>query len=156
MLRISKLADYGTIVMVYLAKRAPVLCNARDIALHTHLTVPTVSKLLKRLASAGLLSSMRGVTGGYRLQRVAEDISLADILFALDEYHGLTECSSQSKACVLQDVCQLQGHWRFISQSIESALASVSLATLIQPVLSTIDVACISPLAARVSGVSHA
>ena len=69
MLRISKLADYGTVVMVYLAKHAQELCNARDIALHTHLAVPTVSKILKRLTGAGLLTSVRGVAGGYRLQR---------------------------------------------------------------------------------------
>ena len=74
MLRISKLADYGTVVMVYLAKRPEQLCNARDIALQTHLTVPTVSKLLKRLTAARLLISARGVAGGYRLQRPATEI----------------------------------------------------------------------------------
>lgn len=62
MLRISKLADYGTVVMVYLAKHPQDLCNARDIAVHTHLSVPTVSKILKRLAGAGLLASVRGVS----------------------------------------------------------------------------------------------
>ena len=66
MLRISKLADYGTVIMVYLAKHPQQLCNARDIALHTHLTVPTVSKLLKRLTAAGLVRSVGGVAGGYR------------------------------------------------------------------------------------------
>lgn len=152
MLRISKLADYGTVVMVYLAKRANTLCNARDIALHTHLTVPTVSKLLKRLTAAGLLTSLRGVKGGYRLQRAACNISVAQIIYALDEYRGLTECSMQPNECSLQGVCHIQGNWRLISQSIESALESVSLEALAEPILPAAKRERIKQLA---MGVSH-
>jgi FeS assembly SUF system regulator len=154
MLRISKLADYGTVVMVYLAKRSQQLCNARDIALHTHLTVPTVSKLLKRLTAAGLLSSARGVTGGYRLQRPATDISVAEIIYALDEYRGLTECSLQPNECSLQGVCHIQGNWRLISQAIESALNGVSLEALSKPTLSIVDLDRIKRLA-EFNGVSR-
>lgn len=133
MLRISKLADYGTVVMVYLAKHMQELCNARDIAIHTHLAVPTVSKILKRLTSAGLLTSVRGTAGGYRLQRPASEISVSQIIFALEEHRGLTECSLQPNECSLQSVCHIQGNWRLISQSIETALDSVSLASLAKP-----------------------
>lgn len=133
MLRISKLADYGTVVMVYLAKRPKQLCNARDIARDTHLSVPTVSKLLKRLTNAGLLSSVRGVRGGYCLQREACDISVTQIIYALDESRGLTECSSHSNECSLQGVCSIQDNWRLISQTIEQALNNVSLETLAKP-----------------------
>ena len=136
MLRISKLADYGTVVMVYLAKRPKQLCNARDIARDTHLTIPTVSKLLKRLTLAGLLSSVRGVHGGYRLQRDASDISVTQIIYALDSSRGLTECSSQVNECSLQGVCPIQGNWRLISQTIENALNNVSLEALAKPTLS--------------------
>lgn len=135
MLRISKLADYGTVVMVYLSRHSQRLCNARDIALHTHIAMPTVSKLLKRLTTAGLLSSVRGVNGGYRLQRDANNISVAQIIYAVDEYRGLTECSAQPNMCSLQGVCHIQGNWRLISQSIESALDSVSLEALARPIL---------------------
>jgi FeS assembly SUF system regulator len=136
MLRISKLADYGTVLMVYLAKQSPQLCNARDIALHTHISVPTVSKLLKRLANEGLLSSVRGVNGGYRLQRSAHNISVAQIVYALDDSRGLTECSTHSNMCSLRGVCHIQSHWQLISQTIESALDSVSLDALTKPHLS--------------------
>lgn len=155
MLRISKLADYGTVVMVYLAKRSQQLCNARDIALHTHLTVPTVSKLLKRLTAAGLLSSVRGVTGGYRLERPAANISVAEIIYALDEDRGLTECSMHPNECSLQHVCHIQGNWQLISQAIESALESVSLEALAKPTLSRIDLGRIKQVAIAGSGVSH-
>ncbi len=152
MLRISKLADYGTVIMVYLARCSQTLCNARDIALHTHLTVPTVSKLLKRLTASGLLTSVRGVTGGYRLQRAASEISVAEIIYALEEQSGLTECSVQPNECSLQGVCHIQGNWRLISQAIETALDSVSLEALAKPSLQTFEIDRIKQLA---SGVSH-
>lgn len=152
MLRISKLADYGTVVMVYLAKRAETLCNAREIALHTHLTVPTVSKLLKRLTAAGLLTSVRGVSGGYRLKRPASEISVAQIISALEDQLGLTQCSLHPNECSLQEVCHVQGNWRVISQAIETALDSVSLEVLAKPTIKHVDLERIKQLA---SGVSH-
>ncbi|HAT1804117.1 SUF system Fe-S cluster assembly regulator [Legionella pneumophila] len=151
MLRVSKLADYGTVVMVYLAKHSQELCNARDIALHTHLTVPTVSKILKRLTSAGLLTSVRGVSGGYRLQRPAAEISVSEIIFALEEHRGFTECSMQPNDCFLQGVCTIQGNWRLISHAIETALDSVSLEALAKPTLPTRDVERVRQLASGVN-----
>jgi FeS assembly SUF system regulator len=151
MLRISKLADYGTVVMVYLVKNAHVLCNARDIALHTHLAVPTVSKILKRLTSAGLLTSVRGVAGGYRLQRSASEISVSQIIYALEEHRGFTECSLQPNDCSLQGVCTIQGNWRLISHAIETALDSVSLDALAKPILPTQDIDRVRQLASGVN-----
>ncbi|OGV51416.1 MAG: SUF system Fe-S cluster assembly regulator [Legionellales bacterium RIFCSPHIGHO2_12_FULL_42_9] len=133
MLRISKLADYGTVIMVYLAKLEARFSNAGDIASHTHLAKPTVSKLLKRLTAAGLLVSVRGVSGGYRLQRLASEISIADIIYAVEGNPGLVECSVLPSPCSLQSVCSIQGNWRLISQAIETALDSVSLEALARP-----------------------
>ena len=133
MLRISKLADYGTVVMVYLARQEKVLSNARDIAKSTHLTLPTVSKILKILTKANVLVSERGVRGGYRLAYPASQISVADIVFALEQQRGFTACSLAAGECGLQPVCPVQGNWRIISQAIEGALASLSLEALAQP-----------------------
>jgi FeS assembly SUF system regulator len=151
MLRISKLADYGTVVMVHLAKQTQQLCNARDIALQTHLTVPTVSKILKRLTGAGLLVSVRGVSGGYRLQRPAADISVSEIIFALEEHKGFTECSLHPNDCFLEGVCAIKGNWRLISHAIETALDSVSLEALAKPTLPTRDVERVRQLASGVN-----
>ncbi|MCX7115373.1 MAG: SUF system Fe-S cluster assembly regulator [Gammaproteobacteria bacterium] len=134
MLRISKLADYGTVVMVYLARHAK-LCNAKEIAHSTRLALPTVSKLLKQLTHAGLLVSERGAGGGYRLQREAGHISVADVVYAVDEKRGLTECSVHGSCCVLESVCSVKGNWRLISQAVELALQSVTLAALALPVI---------------------
>lgn len=147
MLRISKMADYGTVVMVYLARRQQALCNARDIAQHTHVPAPMASKLLKRLTAAGLLISVRGVSGGYRLQREAAAISVAEIIYALEDNRGLTECSLQPNECSLQGVCHIQGNWRLISRAIEAALGSVSLEMLARPNLEAVDIDKVRQLA---------
>ena len=138
MLRISKLADYGTVVMVFLAGRTHV-SSARDIAKYTHLSLPTVSKVLKKLTAADLLVSTRGTAGGYRLKHAAADISVGQILYAFDETRGLTACSSEPEACALHHVCHVQGNWRLISHSIEAALDSVSLDALAKPVIPASD-----------------
>ena len=135
MLRISKLADYSTVIMVYLAKQGELLCNARDIAVHTHLSLPTVSKVLKRLTASGLLASVRGANGGYRLQRSPSDISVANIIDALEGKSSLVECGLLPNSCSLQGVCLIQGNWRLISHAIEMALDSVSLEALAKPML---------------------
>lgn len=150
MLRISKLTDYGTVVMVALAKHAPDMCSARGVAELTHLALPTVSKLLKRLTAAGLLVSTRGVTGGYQLKRPASQISVAAIIYALDEQRGLTECSMQHNACSLNRVCHIQNNWRAISSAIESALESVSLETLAMPELPSVSLERVKQLATGV------
>ncbi|MFC3909512.1 SUF system Fe-S cluster assembly regulator [Legionella dresdenensis] len=152
MLRINKLADYGTVVMVYLAKHPHTLSSARDIAQNTHLTVPTVSKLLKKLTNAGLLVSVRGAAGGYKLQRQASEISVTQIIYALDEQRGLTECSLQPNECSLQSVCHVQGNWRLIGRAIEAALDSVSLEKLARPNMPAVEIERIRQLA---SGVKH-
>lgn len=151
MLRISKLADYGTVVMVHLAKHAENLSNARDIAEQTHLAIPTVSKLLKRLTTAGLLVSVRGVAGGYRLKRPASAISVAEIIFAFEESRGLVACYS-SDNCSLQPDCHIQGNWRLISKAVEMALESVSLEGLAKPKMALTELERIKQLAIGVSG----
>ncbi len=151
MLRISKLADYGTVVMVYLALHSEQLLNAKDIAAHTHLAVPTVTKLLKLLANAGLLQSQRGAKGGYNLARTAEQISIADIIQAVEGPTGLTECSEHHGGCTLESVCHVRGNWQLISRAITTALESVSLADLAKPsfVAARIDVSTIQNMTAR-------
>lgn len=140
MLRISKLADYGTVVMVYLAKNQNRLLNARAISEGTKLAVPTVSKVLKKLTNSGLLRSERGVAGGYQLIRKAEQISIADIIYAVEEQRGLTSCSVAHGDCVIEPYCAIQGNWRLISRAIETALEDLTLAQLAKPGLKTVRV----------------
>ncbi len=132
MINISKLADYSTVIMAYLA-RTGTAQNARDIAQATHIALPTVSKILKILAKANLLESHRGAKGGYDLARPAEKISLADIINAFDGGIGLTECSRAAGLCAVEEACGIRHSWRNIGLIVRELLEQVTLAEMLKP-----------------------
>ena len=88
MLRISKLTDYGTVVLAHLAANQAAVCSAADVASATGIAPPTVSKLLKSLGRSGLVTSTRGASGGYQLSRDPQEISAADVIDALEAKLG--------------------------------------------------------------------
>jgi len=133
-LRISKLTDYGTLVLVHLAgyeKNA--LCSATELAAGTGLALPTVQKVLKTLARAKLVLSARGADGGYRLAREPEDITAAEILDALEGPVAITECSHDDSHCELESNCQVGGAWQKISHAIRAAMTDIRLSDLQNP-----------------------
>jgi FeS assembly SUF system regulator len=130
MLRMSKLTDYGTLVLAHLASSPGGLASAGQVASQTRIAQPTVSKLLKSLARAGLVVSERGAQGGYQLARGPELISAADIIDALEGPVAITECSSVDGACDLEAFCRVGRAWQKINSSIREALQRVTLADL--------------------------
>jgi FeS assembly SUF system regulator len=133
MLRISRLTDYGTMILVYLASRSGQFCSASDIAAGTHVALPTAQKILKVLARSGLVVSARGAEGGYALGRQAASVSAAEILDVLEGPIAITECSSTDSHCELESLCQVSGAWQKINKAIQSALGDISLADLCRP-----------------------
>ena len=132
MLRISKLTDYGTVVLAELAGDPGAVCSAADVAAATGIGLPTVSKLLKSLARAGLVVSTRGVNGGYQLSRAPREISAADVIDALEGPVSITECSANDSSCDYEQVCNVGGAWQRINVAIRKALEEVSLADLLR------------------------
>jgi FeS assembly SUF system regulator len=131
-LRVSKLTDYATEVMAVLAAAPARVHNAQELAERARLEAPTVSKLLKQLAQAGLVESFRGVNGGYRLARAPERISIADIVTAMEGPIGMTECSAQAGLCDHETHCGVRVNWQRINDAIAGALAGVSLADMLK------------------------
>ena len=133
MLRISKMTDYAIMVMVELyASRGEVL-NAHVLAERSHLELPTVSKVLKLLVKTGLVDSYRGAAGGYSLERDAQQVSVAEIIAAIEGPIAMTECSVEEGLCSQEANCGLRGNWQRISVAIAEALENVSLAEMAQP-----------------------
>ncbi|MEM7450167.1 MAG: SUF system Fe-S cluster assembly regulator [Pseudomonadota bacterium] len=126
MFRISKMTDYGTLVLSELGAAAEAPTSAGDIASRIGLGGATVSKLLKRLARAGLVKSQRGSNGGYTLARSAADISAAEIIDAIEGPVAITDCASD-QPCDLEAVCGLGNAWQEINRAIRAALEGVSL-----------------------------
>jgi FeS assembly SUF system regulator len=132
MLRISKLTDYAILMMVEMTRDGGML-SAHAVAERVRVETPTASKVLKLLAGSGLLESYRGANGGYRVNREASNISVAEIIAAIEGPIAMTECSVEEGLCSQEDQCELRGNWQRISLAVAQALREVSLAEMSAP-----------------------
>ena len=134
MLRLSKLTDYGTVILSFMAKEKKPVHAAMEIAAATGIALPTVSKVLKLLVNANVLISTRGARGGYALANDPENITVASVISALEGPIALTECSISRQGCEQASGCGIRGNWHLINQIIQDALESVTLADMVRPV----------------------
>jgi FeS assembly SUF system regulator len=132
MLRVSKLTDYGTVILAHMAREPHRTYSAANLALAVELPISTVSKLLKLLSRSGLLSSRRGKQGGYRLIKPPQEISLAEVIGVLEGPVAVTECSRRRGLCQLESHCAIRRQWQGINAVIYQAMASLSLETLLK------------------------
>ena len=130
MMRITRLTDYATVILGVLAAEPDRMHTAAALAARTRIRAPTASKLLKQLHHANLVTSSRGLHGGYQLSRPAQEISAAAILDALEGPVALTDCAAGHGQCGIEATCQVGRGWQRLNRAIRRALADVSLAQL--------------------------
>jgi len=141
MIRISKQADYGILLLGHFAKGAGgTTWSARELAERSRLSSAMVSKVLKMLTRCGLLESARGVRGGYRLTRPPEEVTVGEIIEACDGPITVTECatetsdSTDNSDCAQEPWCPVRGSWKRLNDAIREALDRVTLAEMTCPV----------------------
>ncbi|MHC4849998.1 MAG: SUF system Fe-S cluster assembly regulator [Planctomycetota bacterium] len=129
MLRITRQTDYGIVLMsLFTGKTNEVILSARDMAKETNLPLPTVSKILKSLTRGGLLESTRGVKGGYSLARESGNISVSDIIEAIEGPIALTDCIDQTnRDCLIEQSCPCKSNWLRINMAVKAALETIPL-----------------------------
>ena len=134
-MRLTSLADYAVVVMAAAARHpAGARLSATMLAEETGVPLPTAQKLMGRLATAGLLQSARGTGGGFALARTAPEISLADIVEAVEGPIAMTNCAEDGRSdCVLEGNCQVKPHLLVVNGAVRGALQSVSLERLAHP-----------------------
>ena len=130
MIRISKMTDYALVILAFLTKESTQFVQAGDIALNTQVNKPTTAKVLKLLAKHGLLESFRGATGGYKLTRPPEDISVAEIIQILEGPIAIMECSLGKENCAISRNCEIHAPWNKINTAIYQALDNIKLCDL--------------------------
>jgi FeS assembly SUF system regulator len=130
MLRISKMTDYATVLLGRLATAPESQWTAAQLAAQTRLALPTVSKALKQLHRRGLVSSTRGLRGGYRLARPAAEITAAHILDALEGPMALIECAQHVHNCSIESTCGVGRAWQRINLAIRRSLQEITLLEL--------------------------
>jgi len=137
MIRFSRMADYGVLLLGHFARHADDLASTSELAESCHMPRPVVANLLKEFCKAGLLESRRGLHGGYRLARPAEEISLLDILSVIDGPVQLIDCAvldmGAAGSCDYEDVCPSRSPMRAVHRKIIGVLKGVTLAELIGP-----------------------
>lgn len=135
MIRLSKLADYGIVMMTNMARHPGRQHSAAGIAAESYIPLPMASKILKALARGGLLVSHRGAKGGYGLARPAAFISVADVITALDGPIALTACIEDGPGeCDIEGVCPARANWQRINDAIRRALDGITVAEMSQTV----------------------
>ena len=134
MLRLNRLTDYAVVVLGHMARRPGAVRNDTAIAEATQIPLPAVAKLLKLLAGTSLVVSHRGAGGGYSLDRPAAEVTVAEIVQALDGPIALTACvDGASDQCDVEASCPMRGNWNRVNGAIRTALESVSLADMTDP-----------------------
>ena len=132
-MRLSHLADYAVVMMTAAARRdSGARLSAAVLAAETGVPLPTAQKLMGKLATAGLLTSVRGAGGGFTLARGAEAITLADMVEAVEGPIAMTQCcgSDEASDCALDSHCKVKPHMSVVSNAVRGALAAVSLDSL--------------------------
>jgi FeS assembly SUF system regulator len=130
-IRLSKLADYGIVMITNMARDTQRQHNAAEIASASHIALPMASKILKALTRAGLLSSYRGAKGGYGLARPAESITIAQVIVALEGPIALTSCVEHGPGgCNIESLCPARANWQRINDAISNALEEITVAEM--------------------------
>lgn len=133
MMKVGKLTDYAIAVMGQLVEAdMDVAHSARDIALQTRIPEPTVAKVLKTLSKGGLVLSLRGAAGGYRLARDAAAITLADVITAMEGPISLVACvDGQHANCLHARTCPTQSKWDRVNGAVKNALEGIPLTEMV-------------------------
>lgn len=130
MLRISRMTDYGTVILARLASAPQRQFTAAELARLTHVPAATVRKLLKQMHAHALVESTRGQHGGYRLARAPAQISAAQVLAALEGPVALTECAQHATSCGIEGSCGVGRAWQKVNVAIQNTLQDISLLEL--------------------------
>jgi FeS assembly SUF system regulator len=134
-IRLSRLSDYGIVVLSRLAREPGRALPASTLARSTAVSTAMTGKILKLLTRAELLVSQRGVHGGYALARPPEAITVAEIIEALDGPIALTTCADTgAHDCGIESLCPARDGWRRINRAIRDALAGITLADMVRSV----------------------
>ena len=137
MLRMTKQADYAIVLLTRMAGLPDMRFNASEMAEQTGLPQPIVSKILKLLARQDLLTSQRGAKGGYRLARTARDISVAEVIEAVEGPIAITECVDETPGeCSQEPICPVRSNWQQINFAVRNALEQITLAEMARPATS--------------------
>ena len=131
LIRVTKESDYAIMLLAFMASQPRgEVHSAKEAASWSGLPLPMVSKILRGLAREKILVSHRGATGGYSFERSPDEISVADVVRAIEGPISLVQCGAEPGACEKEEHCPTRMNWTRISREVEAALERVSIAEM--------------------------
>lgn len=134
MLRLNRMTDYAIVILGQMAQDIGRVRTAPALSDVTSVPLPSVSKILKTLSQAGLVTAHRGAKGGYSLDRLASEVTMTEVIQALEGPIALTACVDGAEdSCDVQHSCFMRGNWNRVNSAIHAALDAVTLADMMDP-----------------------
>lgn len=132
MIKLSKMTDYAVVILASMAQERGKRLSAAVLAEKTGLPEPTVAKILKILAKEGIITSERGVNGGYALNKAESEIAITGVIQAMDGPLAIASCvDGHDGCCAHESTCSIKGRWSPINAAIQKALDGVTLADMV-------------------------
>ena len=130
-MKINKLTDYSIVILANLvAKDENAMYTAKELSEFSGIPLPTVTRILKMLSNKGILESQRGAQGGYELTKNSTDISVAEVIEAMEGPIALTECVSDDCGCAFEPSCAVGKPWQKINKAVNDVLQNISLSDM--------------------------
>ena len=130
-MKINKLTDYSIVILANLvAKDENAMHTAKELSEFSGIPLPTVTRILKILSNKRILDSQRGAQGGYELTKNSTDISVAEVIEAMEGPIALTECASDDCECAFEPSCVVGKPWQKINKAVNDVLRNISLSDM--------------------------
>lgn len=129
---ITRESDYAVRCMLYLSDNKDKLSSVKDISEPMDIPQSFLAKILQRLLKAGLVESIRGAGGGFKLAKSPADISMLDVVKAIDGTVSFNKCVDDEDFCNLSDECVMHPIWVELSEDVENVLKKKDFQSLAQ------------------------
>jgi Rrf2 family protein len=127
---VTRETDYAVRCVLFLARENGRLSSVTEVSKKMHVPKSFLAKIFQRLVRAGLLDSLRGVNGGFRLAKNPNQISLLDIMLAIQGPAGINVCAVNSKKCGLSSTCSVHPVWVELRRDVDRSLQKQTIASL--------------------------
>lgn len=128
MLKVTRLADYAVSIIASFSGCEEEILSSQEIIVKTKLKKATVNKLLSKLVKKNFLEPFRGVNGGYKLKKDLSNISIKELIEAIEGPVLLTDClNKNANNCNLFNVCNTKNIWSFVNAAINNTLDGIKV-----------------------------
>ncbi len=132
MIRLSNKVEYGIRALIRLSMRGNL--TTRELAFMEFIPERFLEHIMKDFKDAGIVTGKRGPRGGYVLAKKPDEITLGDIIKALEGKTGIVKCLDDESACNLVSFCVMRSFWKKVQKELERALYNLTLQDILDDI----------------------